>query len=86
MAASVKRLGEVVGGSAKPVTRAPSRPQPETEPGALEARMPGDEDASIAPEFASGGHHVFHGARPVRQSSSRWRLSRSVSIGCQNPS
>ena len=86
MAASVKRLGEVVGGSAEAGDAGPQPVEPEAEPGALEARVAGDEDASVAPEIASSGHHVFHGARPACQSSSSWRLSRSVSIGCQNPS
>ena len=31
----------------------PQPAEPETEPGALEARVPGDEDASVAPEIAS---------------------------------
>jgi hypothetical protein len=30
-------------------------------------------------------HHFRHGAEPSRQRSSRWILSRSVSIGCQKP-
>src|SRR5215218_4715788 len=29
-------------------------------------------------EIARGVYHVFHGPRPVRHSSSRWRLSRRV--------
>ena len=41
---------------------------------------------SPLPEAASDHDHVFHAALPEAHSSSRWFLSRSVSIGCQKPS
>ncbi len=41
-------------------------------------------------EYAHGGndpiYHFFQGALPLDQRSSRYLLSRRVSIGCQNPS
>ncbi len=46
--------------------------------------MAGDEDPLAGPETAAD-HHAFQGALPLAQSSSRWFLSRSVSIGCQKP-
>ena len=63
--------------------------QPQAQPAALEAGVAGHEDALAAPEFPLVGHahgQVFQGALPeVQRSSSRF-FSRSVSIGCQNPS
>ncbi|MCY1527181.1 hypothetical protein D9M68_622400 [compost metagenome] len=58
--------------------------QPQREPAALEARVPREEDALAAPERRCHSQ-TFHGARPHAHSSSRWVLSRSVSIGCQKP-
>ena len=59
--------------------------EPQAQPAALEAGVPGHEHSARAPERRVG-YHVFHGACPVAQRSSRWFLSRSVSIAYQNPS
>src|SRR5262245_14646830 len=59
------------------------RLEPHGEPGSLEPRVAADEDVLTGPEFRV--YHFFHGGSPLAQSSSRWFLSRSVSIGCQNP-
>ena len=56
--------------------------QPQRQPAALEAGMTGDQHAAAAPGIAF--HQHFHGA-PLAHNSSRWTLSRSVSIGCQKP-
>src|SRR6185312_145221 len=60
--------------------------EPERKPASLEAGMAGDEDALVPPRGRVDAHHAFQGARPLDHSSSRTFLSRSVSIGCQNPS
>ena len=57
--------------------------EPEAQPSAFETRVAGDEDALAGP--GAGVHQHFHGA-PCCHNSSRWRRSRSVSIGCQKPS
>src|SRR5262249_41337024 len=59
------------------------RLQPEAEPAALEAGMPGHEDGLALPE--AGVYQIFHGAFPELHRSSRLFLSRSVSIGRQKP-
>ncbi len=61
------------------------RLQPQREPRALEARVPGHEHAALAPE-ARVYVHVRHGAVPELHSCSSWLRSRSVSIACQKPS
>src|SRR6185437_12560869 len=58
--------------------------QPEAQPRALESGMTGDQNASAAPGIC-GCHHSFQGAPLSRQSSSRSRMSRNVSMGCQKP-
>ena len=63
--------------------------KPKAEPTPLEAGVTRDEYPLAAPEFGidvnHGQSHIFHGALPLFHKSSRSRLSRSVSIGCQNP-
>ncbi len=58
--------------------------QPEAQPGALKSGMTGDQDAPPTPGIC-GRHHSFQGAQLSRQSCSRRRMSRSVSMGCQKP-
>src|SRR5687767_14091926 len=53
------------------------------EPPAKKAGGAGDECRPVAPE---PHYHTFHGARRSAQSDSSKRMSRTVSIGCQNPS
>src|SRR5277367_6778103 len=55
--------------------------EPQRQPAAFEPSVPCQEYAESWP----GAHHVFQGASPVVQSSSRRCLSRSVSMGCQKP-
>ena len=57
--------------------------KPQRKPPPLEAGVAGDQHAAAVPEIAF--HQHFHGA-PAVHNSSRWILSRSVSIGCQKPS
>ncbi len=76
------------------------RLQPERQPSPLEAGVPGQQHAAVAPEvgvdprvgsgrIGSARHlaqaHVRHGASPALHSCSRWLRSRRVSIACQKP-
>jgi len=60
------------------------RLQPQRNPAAFETGMTRQKDALTLPKCAVHSH-TFHGALPDCQSSSKWILSRSVSIGCQKP-
>ena len=60
--------------------------QPQGKPTAFEAGMAGHQHASSGVSAAESLHvQTFQGARPAAQRSSRWFLSRSVSMGCQKP-
>lgn len=59
--------------------------QPEAQPAAFEAGMPGKKRTPAAPESLIRHHQTFQGALPRAHKSSSWFLSRNVSIGCQKP-
>jgi len=59
--------------------------EPLGEPRALEAGVPGDEDAFARVRLADH-RQTFHGAAPSAHSRSSKSRSRTLSMGCQNPS
>jgi ATP-dependent helicase IRC3 len=81
----VERLRVALRGSPEARHARAHRLEPEREPAALEAGVPGQEDAAAAPEGALYSHS-FQGGVPDSHSSCRWRMSRTVSTAYQNPS
>src|SRR5438034_11843845 len=59
--------------------------QPKRQPATLKPGMPGKKNPLAFPK-AGIHYHTFQGALPEAHSSSRWFLSRRVSMGCQKPS
>lgn len=85
-----EEVGACLGWQSNAVNICPHSMKPTGEPGALEARVSRQQDAFPFPEVVCRvpqwvQFQVFQGALPEAHSSSRRALSRSVSMGCQNP-
>lgn len=73
----------------KPHNIGPRTLKPQRKPASLETGVTGNQHLFLVPEgriHRYSLYHIFQGALPEDHNSSRWVLSRKVSIGCQNPS